>query len=282
MLLAERMMDTIAIERGEDPLTIRKRNFYRDPDRCVTPYGMRVRDNIVRELVAALEISSDYWDRRARIAAFNAGSSVLRKGLALTPVKFGISFTLKHLNQAGALVHVYSDGSVHLNHGGTEMGQGLYVKVAQVVAEEFGIDLDQVKITATTTDKVPNTGPTAASAGSDLNGKAAQAAARVIKHRMIEFAAAKHDVAPDLVEFRDNHVCVGDRKIRFSDLAAEAYLDRVSLSSTGFYATPHITWDRQSKTGRPFLYFAYGAACSEVSHRHDDRRNARRSGRHPP
>jgi len=265
MLLAERMMDTIAIERKEDPLTIRKRNFYRGPDRCTTPYGMKVRDNILPELVAALETSSDYWDRRQEIAAFNAGSSLLRKGLALTPVKFGISFTLKHLNQAGALVHVYSDGSVHLNHGGTEMGQGLYVKVAQVVAEEFGIDLDRVRITATTTDKVPNTGPTAASAGSDLNGKAAQAAARVIKHRMVGFAAAKYGVAPDLVVFRDNHVSVGDRKVRFSDLAAEAYLDRVSLSSTGFYATPHITWDRQNKTGRPFLYFAYGAACTEVT-----------------
>ena len=203
--------------------------------------------------------------RRERVAAFNSGTALLRKGLALTPVKFGISFTLKHLNQAGALVHVYSDGSVHLNHGGTEMGQGLYVKVAQVVAEEFGIDLHHVKITATTTDKVPNTGPTAASAGSDLNGKAAQAAARVIKHRMTEFVAAKYDVAPDLIEFRDNQVCVGNEKIRFSDLAKQAYLDRVSLSSTGFYATPNITWDRQSKTGRPFLYFAYGAACSEVT-----------------
>jgi len=265
VLLAERMIDTIAIERGEDPLTIRKRNFYSDNGRDVTPYGMRVTDNILPELVEALEVSSDYWARRDAVAAFNASSPILRKGLALTPVKFGISFTLKHLNQAGALVHVYSDGSVHLNHGGTEMGQGLYVKVAQVVAEEFGIDLHHVKITATRTDKVPNTGPTAASAGSDLNGKAAQAAARIIKQRMIDFAAAKYDVEPERIGFRDNRVFIGNEAVDFADLANQAYLNRVSLSSTGFYATPNITWDRTAKTGQPFYYFAYGAACSEVT-----------------
>ncbi|MEM1045083.1 MAG: xanthine dehydrogenase molybdopterin binding subunit [Pseudomonadota bacterium] len=265
MLLAERMMDAIAIERGEDPLVTRKRNFYRAGERDITPYGMRVTDNLLHEIVDHLETHCDYWARRQEIARFNRSAPVLRKGLALTPVKFGISFTLKHLNQAGALVHVYADGSVHLNHGGTEMGQGLFVKVAQVVAEEFGIDLHHVKITATTTDKVPNTGPTAASAGSDLNGKAAQAAARIIKQRMTDFAAEAYDVKPDRILFRDNQVFVGNEAIAFGALAEQAYLNRVSLSSTGFYATPGITWDRNTKTGRPFYYFAYGAACSEVT-----------------
>jgi len=180
-------------------------------------------------------------------------------------VKFGISFTTTHLNQAGALVHVYADGSVHLNHGGTEMGQGLYTKVAQVVAEEFGIDLEQVKITATTTGKVPNTSATAASAGADLNGKAAQAAAHTIKQRLAEFAARTFGCAPSDVLFRDNRVQAGSRSMTFGELARLAHLGRVSLSSTGFYATPKIHYDRSKHQGRPFLYYAYGAAVSEVA-----------------
>src|SRR5206468_3810289 len=176
MMLAEHMMDSIAAKLGIDPLDIRKRNFYgRNRDR--TPYGMKIEDNILLDVVEELERTSDYRSRRAEIAAFNDKSAILKKGLALTPVKFGIAFTLTPMNQAGALVHVYTDGSVHLNHGGTEMGQGLYIKVAQVVAEEFGIDVGRVKITATTTGKVPNTSPTAASSGSDLNGMAARQAA---------------------------------------------------------------------------------------------------------
>jgi xanthine dehydrogenase large subunit len=180
-------------------------------------------------------------------------------------VKFGISFTLTHLNQAGALVHVYTDGSVHLNHGGTEMGQGLYVKVAQVVADEFGIALDRVKVTATTTGKVPNTSPTAASSGSDLNGMAAKDAAETIRGRLVEFASASFSVAPDQIRFEGGQVFIGNKSLPFADLVKRAYLARVSLSSTGFYATPRIEWDREKVKGRPFFYFAYGAACAEVT-----------------
>jgi xanthine dehydrogenase large subunit len=185
--------------------------------------------------------------------------------LALTPVKFGISFTLTQLNQAGALVHVYTDGSVHLNHGGTEMGQGLYVKVAQVVAEEFGIATDRVRITATTTAKVPNTSPTAASSGSDLNGMAARNAAAAIKARLIDFAAKQWKVPKSSIRFEDGQVIIGNQSIAFGDLVKKAHQARVSLSSTGFYATPKVAWDRAKGKGRPFYYFAYGAACSEVT-----------------
>jgi xanthine dehydrogenase large subunit len=185
--------------------------------------------------------------------------------MALTPVKFGISFTLIHLNQAGALVHVYRDGSISLNHGGTEMGQGLFVKVAQVVAEEFGVGLDKVKITATSTAKVPNTGPTAASAGTDLNAQAALAACRAIKERLFDFIQEKFNVGRDRVQFREGKVIIGNDAIDFGELADQAYIARVSLSSTGFYKTPKIHWDRAKATGRPFFYFAYGAACSEVT-----------------
>ena len=195
---------------------------------------------------------------------FNDGSAILKRGLALTPVKFGISFTTTHLNQAGALVHVYQDGSIHLNHGGTEMGQGLYIKVAQVVAEEFGVDAEKVKITATTTAKVPNTSATAASSGSDINGMAAKDAAGAIKARLIAFAAEKYETDADQIEFRDNRVFIGNRSVPFPDLIKQAYFARISLSSTGFYRTPKIHWDAKAGQGRPFYYFSYGAACSEV------------------
>ena len=261
----ERVMDAIAIILGEDPLDIRKANFYGIGERDRTPYGMQVTDNVISEIVEQLADQADYRARRAEIAAFNAANSILKKGLALTPVKFGISFTLIHLNQAGALVHVYTDGSVHLNHGGTEMGQGLFVKVAQVVAEVFGIGLDQVKITATHTGKVPNTAPTAASSGSDLNGMAAKIAAEAIRQRLIDFAADKHEVAPDQISFRDNQVLIGNEAVDFGELAKQAHLARIGLSSTGFYATPEISWDLERVSGRPFFYFAYGAACSEVT-----------------
>jgi xanthine dehydrogenase large subunit len=264
MLAIERAIDAIAWQLGLDPLDVRRRNLYGDDGRDMTPYGMRVTDNILPELIDALERSSDYRKRRTAAAAFNAESQFLKRGIALTPVKFGISFTNTFLNQAGALVHVYQDGTVHLNHGGTEMGQGLFVKVAQVVAEEFGIDLDRVQITATTTGKVPNTSATAASSGSDINGMAAQAAARAIKARLVDFAAAEFNVPPEQISFRDNQVLAGNTAIPFPELARRAWRAQVSLSSTGFYRTPNIHWDQEKATGRPFFYFAYGAACSEV------------------
>ncbi|MBA5776779.1 xanthine dehydrogenase molybdopterin binding subunit [Stappia sp. F7233] len=265
MLAAERMIDAIAITLGEDPLTIRKRNFY-SAGRDVTPYGMPVEEHhTLHALIGELEEKAAYWARREEIRSFNASSHILKKGLALTPVKFGISFTLKHLNQAGALVHVYTDGSIHLSHGGTEMGQGLYQKVAQVVAEEFGVSLDRVRITATHTGKVPNTGPTAASSGTDLNGMAAKRAAEMIKARLIAFASAHYGVEAEAIDFRDNKVIVGNEAIDFGALAKEAHLNRIQLSAAGFYATPNITWDRPTASGRPFLYFAYGGACAEVT-----------------
>ncbi|MBV9421150.1 MAG: xanthine dehydrogenase molybdopterin binding subunit [Alphaproteobacteria bacterium] len=264
MMGIERVIDAIARHLGKDPLEIRKANLYGAAPRNVTPYHQTVEDNIAPDIIAALEKKANYAARRDAIRAFNASSPILKRGLALTPVKFGISFTTTHLNQAGALVHVYADGSVHLNHGGTEMGQGLYTKVAQVVAEEFGIDLERVKITATTTGKVPNTSATAASAGADLNGKAAQAAARTIKERLIAFAAAEFKCAPEDVTFENNTVHAGARRMRFDELARAAQIARISLSSTGFYKTPKIHYDRSTHTGHPFFYFAYGAAVSEV------------------
>ena len=264
MMLAERLMDEIAYRSGRDPLDVRKRNFY-SVGRDKTPYGMKVVDNIIHEVVGELEKTSDYRARREAIKAFNAKNRILKKGLALCPVKFGISFTLIHLNQAGALVHLYTDGSVHLNHGGTEMGQGLYIKVAQVVAEEFGIAPTRVKITATTTGKVPNTSPTAASSGSDLNGMAAKEAASHIKERLIDFAAQEWKVKPGQIRFTGGRVIIGNQSIALGELAKKAHQARVSLSSTGFYATPDITWNRDKVKGKPFFYFAYGAACAEVT-----------------
>jgi xanthine dehydrogenase large subunit len=266
MLAIEYVVDEIARHLGRDPLAVRQANFYQmGTGRDVTQYGQDVEDFVADDLVAKLVVSSDYHSRREAIRAFNTDSPWLKKGLALTPVKFGISFTISHLNQAGALVHVYADGSVMLNHGGTEMGQGVYIKVAQVVAEEFGIDLDRVKVTATNTSKVPNTSATAASSGADLNGMAAQAAARTLRERMTAFAAGHFGVSADSVIFADNVVRIGDVTVlSFADMAKLAYMHRISLSSTGYYRTPKIVWDREKAHGRPFYYFAYGAAVSEV------------------
>ena len=264
MVGIEQVVDEIARHLRLDPLTVRKRNFYGKRDRNITPYHMTVADNIISELVAELERSGRYAERRKAIKAFNAGSTWIKHGLALTPVKFGISFTLTHMNQAGALVHVYTDGSVQLNHGGTEMGQGLYVKVAQIVAEEFGIALDRVKITATNTGKVPNTSPTAASSGTDLNGKAAQTAARTIKQRMACVAATAFGIPAAQIVFADGKVSGGGNEISFGDMAKLAHRARVQLSSTGYYSTPKIHYDFKTLTGRPFFYFAYGAALAEV------------------
>ncbi|MFZ5608117.1 MAG: xanthine dehydrogenase molybdopterin binding subunit [Pseudomonadota bacterium] len=264
MMAIERVMDHIAGALGRDPWEVRRANLYGGLGRDITPYHMRVEDNLAPQLMAALAQKADYPARRAAIAAFNRQSACLKRGIALTPVKFGISFTTTHLNQAGALIHVYQDGSVHLNHGGTEMGQGLFIKVAQVVAEAFQIDIDRVKITATNTGKVPNTSATAASSGSDINGMAVLAAAQTIKDRLIAFAAERYGVAPDNISFRANQVFIENRVVSFADLARTAYLARVSLSATGFYKTPKIHYDRAAHRGRPFYYFAYGAAVSEV------------------
>ncbi|PZM13881.1 xanthine dehydrogenase molybdopterin binding subunit [Rhizobium tubonense] len=267
MVGGERMIEEIAYALGKDPLEIRKLNFYGQPgsNRTLTPYHQEVEDNIIHRIVEELETSADYQARRKAIIEFNRGSRFIRKGIALTPVKFGISFTMTAFNQAGALVHVYQDGSIHLNHGGTEMGQGLYTKVAQVLADAFQVDIDRVKITATTTAKVPNTSATAASSGSDLNGMAAFDAARQIKERLVAFAAQKWNVEPSDIMFLPNRVRIGDKEIPFPDFINQAYFARVQLSAAGFYKTPDIHWDRKAGRGMPFFYFAYGASCTEVS-----------------
>ncbi len=264
MVAIEEVMDVIARHLGKDPLAVRKANYYGKTERNVTHYYQTVEHNMLEEMTAELEESSDYAERRKAIKAYNANSPILKKGLALVPVKFGISFTASFLNQAGALIHIYTDGSIHLNHGGTEMGQGLNVKVAQVVAEVFQVDIDRVQITATNTDKVPNTSPTAASSGADLNGKAAQNAAEILKQRLVEFAAKHYQCDESRVEFRNGHVRVGEHVISFDTLAQQAWMGQVSLSSTGYYKTPKIFYDRSQARGRPFYYFAFGAACTEV------------------
>jgi xanthine dehydrogenase large subunit len=265
MLGAERVMEEIAFATGLDPLDVRKRNFYGLGGRDITPYHQRIDDNIIAQIVERLESSSRYRERRQAIREANEASRVVKRGIALTPVKFGISFTATWFNQAGALVHVYKDGSIHLNHGGTEMGQGLYVKVAQVVAEEFQLGLDRVKITATTTGKVPNTSATAASAGSDLNGMAAQSAARMIKARLVGFLAEEWGVPADEILFEAGLVRSGNKSMTFEELVHAAYMARIQLSAAGFYKTPKIHWDRKAGRGHPFYYFAYGAAVSEVA-----------------
>ena len=270
MIGIERVIDQVAHHLGLDPLVVRQRNFYAHKFAAVaakgrTPYGQTVEDCVLQDIVPKLADSADYAARRAEIDAFNRNGGMIRRGIALTPVKFGISFNTTFLNQAGALVHVYNDGSVHLNHGGTEMGQGLNTKVAQIVAHEFQVGFETVKITATTTGKVPNTSATAASSGTDLNGMAAQAAARTIKGRMRAHLAELHQCNPDSVTFTSGRVRAGAAEMSFAEAAKTCYLGRVSLSSTGFYATPKIHWDKTRSRGRPFYYFAYGAAVSEVA-----------------
>ena len=270
MIGIERVIDQVAHHLGLDPLVVRQRNFYAHKFAAVaakgrTPYGQTVEDCVLQDIVPKLADSADYAARRAEIDAFNRDGGMIRRGIALTPVKFGISFNTTFLNQAGALVHVYNDGSVHLNHGGTEMGQGLNTKVAQIVAHEFQVGFETVKITATTTGKVPNTSATAASSGTDLNGMAAQAAARTIKGRMRAHLAELHQCNPDSVTFTNGRVRAGAAEMSFAEAAKTCYLGRVSLSSTGFYATPKIHWDKTRSRGRPFYYFAYGAAVSEVA-----------------
>ncbi|UTY60142.1 xanthine dehydrogenase molybdopterin binding subunit [Massilia sp. erpn] len=264
----EYIVDEIARNLGKDALDVRKINFYGRNDeegRNVTQYGQKVVDNVIHELVAQLEHDSAYRARRAAIDEFNARSAVLKKGLALTPVKFGIAFNVTHFNQAGALVHIYTDGSVLVNHGGTEMGQGINTKVCQVVAHELGIPLHRVRISATDTSKVANTSATAASTGADLNGKAAQDAAHTLRQRLATFAAAQFGCELAEVQFADGVVYGGaEAAMSFADLVQKAYLARIQLWSDGFYATPGLSWDPKTMSGNPFGYFAYGASVSEV------------------
>ncbi len=267
MILAECMLDDIARTVGKDPLDVRKLNYYKEGEH--THYGQPIEDYYLPELIATLEKNCEYRQRRTEIEAFNKTSQWKKRGLALTPVRFGISFTTTFLNQAGALIHIYTDGSIHLNHGGTEMGQGLYTKVAQVVANEFDVDIDMVRVTATTTDKVPNTSATAASSGTDLNGKAAQNACITLKKRLTDFAVDYFKVTADDVRFENNHVVIrgSDGKedwVAFAEFVSLAYLNRVSLSTTGFYKTPDIHYDPKAERGKPFLYYAFGATCAEV------------------
>lgn len=262
MLTGEAMLDDIARTVGKDPLDVRKINLYESGQQ--TPYGQTIEENTLRDMIEQLELSCDYRQRRQAVLEYNNSGGALRRGLALTPVKFGISFTSTHLNQAGALVHIYTDGSVHLSHGGTEMGQGLYIKIAQIVARSLGISLERVMVSATRTDKVPNASPTAASAGTDMNGMAALDACDRIKQRLSEFAGQHFDCDASNVRFADDKIHAGDCSLDFGEFVSLAYMNRVSLSSTGFYKTPKIFFDRDSGQGRPFLYFANGASCAEV------------------
>ncbi len=265
MLCIESIIDRIASKLGKDPLSVRRINFYGKRTRNIAPYRMKVHDFPVRRLFQELQQSSDYLERRKQIRKWNKGSEVIRRGIAMTPVKFGISFTMTHYNQASALVHVYTDGSVHLNHGGTEMGQGLFIKVAQVVAEEFSLPLERIKISEANTSRVPNTSATAASSGSDINGMAARNAARKIKRRLAGVAAQIGNAKADEVVFHDGAIIAGTKTMKFSELAQAAYRNRIPLSATGYYGTPEIHWDRDTMTGRPFYYFGCGAAVSEVA-----------------
>jgi xanthine dehydrogenase large subunit len=265
IIAIEAIIDQIARELQLDPNAVRAINYYGPDTGEVTPYGQPVENNRLIEVTEAILASSQWQRRRAEIDEHNAKSPILRRGLAMVPIKFGISFNLTSLNQAGALVHVYQDGSVHLNHGGTEMGQGLFMKVGQVVAEIFQIEIDQVKITATATGKVPNTSATAASTGSDLNGMAAYNAATAIKGRMTDIAAGHFDVPAEEIVFREGRVHAGNRSVGFGELAKMTWAARVQLSEAGYYATPKIHWDPETLKGRPFFYYTYGAAVAEVA-----------------
>jgi len=265
MIVIEAILGDIARELGLDPIDVRKRNLYGTLDRNVTHYQMQVEDNILHPLIDRLERNADYRARREAIAKWNETSPVIKRGIALTPVKFGISFTATLFNQAGALVHVYTDGSVQVNHGGTEMGQGLNTKVAQIVADELGVPFERVRATAADTSKVPNASATAASSGTDLNGRAAQFAARQVRERLANFISQRQACDPEKVIFAHGQVSSPDAVISWEQLVDDAYKARVQLWSDGFYKTPKIHYDKHTLTGRPFYYFSYGAACSEVA-----------------
>ena len=265
MIVIEAIMGDIARRLGLDPLDVRRRNFYGVGSRDVTHYQMKVEDNILEPLVDTLARSSRYAQRRQELARFNAASAVIKRGIAITPVKFGISFTATLFNQAGALVHVYTDGSVQVNHGGTEMGQGLHTKVAQVVADELGVPLGQVLVTASDTSKVPNASATAASAGTDLNARAAQYAAAQVRSSLAQFVAGLDGCGAGAISFSGGQIHSPKQARSFTEVVRQAYANRIQLWSDGFYRTPKIHYDKTTLTGRPFYYFAYGAACTEVA-----------------
>ncbi len=265
VIAIEAILGDVARHLGLDPLDVRRRNLYGIDDRNVTHYRMQVEDNILHPLLAQLEQTSRYRQRRAAIAAWNATSPVIKRGIAVTPVKFGISFTATFFNQAGALVHVFTDGSVQVNHGGTEMGQGLHTKIMQLVADELGVPFERVRVTPTETGKVPNASATAASSGTDLNGRAAQFAARNIRDNLASFVCGLDGCGAGAVTFRGGEVFTPKATRSFDEVVKAAYANRIQLWSDGFYRTPKIHYDKATLTGRPFYYFAYGAACSEVA-----------------
>ncbi len=265
MMLIETVMGDIARQLQLDPLDVRLRNLYGEAPRNTTPFGMTVEDNILPELMTQLANDCNYRQRRAEIAQWNAQNTIIKKGMALTPVKFGISFTATQFNQAGALVSVYTDGSVRINHGGTEMGQGLHTKVCAIVADVLSIPFEQVRISSSDTDKIANASATAASSGTDLNGRAAERAALQVKHNIAECLAKADGCQPEDVVFKQGLIHTPAKQRTFTEAVQFAYSQRVQLWSDGFYATPKIHYDRQTLSGRPFFYFAYGAACSEVA-----------------
>jgi xanthine dehydrogenase large subunit len=265
MIVTETIMSDIARTLGLDALDVRMRNLYETETRNVTHYGMKVEDNILDPLLSKLELTAQYRRRLEAISVWNEGNPVIKRGIAITPVKFGISFTATLFNQAGALVHVYTDGSVMVNHGGTEMGQGLNTKVAQIVADELGVAFEQVQTTASDTSKIPNASATAASAGTDLNARAAQYAARHVRDNIAQFVAGLDRCGAGAVRFVDGRVLTPDTARPFTEVVKLAYANRIQLWSDGFYRTPKIHYDKTTLTGRPFYYFAYGAACTEVA-----------------
>ncbi len=273
MAVTEYILDTIARKLGKDPTEVRHLNFYSSGECAYTHYGKEVVNNRLPLIYEKIMVSSDYLARRKKIDDFNRQHEFIKKGIALTPVKFGISFTTSFLNQAGALVHIYQDGTVNVNHGGTEMGQGLHTKMKHIASKEFGISANYVRIEATSTGKVPNTSATAASSGSDLNGMAISIAINKLKERLALVASdvlnetTGFKIEPVSLHFVNNQVIWKenpDISISFKSLIKTAYLKQVSLSATGYYRTPGIHWDREKGRGNPFYYFAFGMAVSEV------------------
>jgi xanthine dehydrogenase molybdopterin-binding subunit B len=268
MLIIEEILDRVARRLGLPPETVRERNLYRGQGETnTTPYGQELEDNRLQKIWGQLKESSAFQSRRREVAQWNACHPHRKRGLAMTPVKFGISFTVSHLNQAGALVLIYQDGSVQVNHGGTEMGQGIQTNIRAIAAAELGLPPERIRVMPTSTDKIPNTSATAASAGTDLNGAAVKNACQILRERLAVVAAGRLSSAGEKLVFAEEAVFVAgapERRVAFADLVKQAYLERVSLSSTGYYATPGIHWDRAAGRGKPFHYFAYGAAAAEV------------------